>query len=89
MCIQELDNNIIPVIQVRTALYIYSYPVWNSLLGIGYTAVPVGGHGYNILQHMAIVFQCVNRNSLVDHKRIRELQNYINLKCNTCTCIQN
>ena len=59
--------------------------MWNSLLGIGYTVVPVGMHGYNILQHIAIVFQCVNINSLVDHKRIRALQNYINLKCNTCT----
>ena len=45
----------------------------------------VGMHGYNILQHnyyIAIVFQCVNRNSLVDHERIRALQNYINSKCN-------
>jgi hypothetical protein len=75
LCIQELDNNI-PVIRVRTALYIYLSSVEIYTVGMQYFAA-----------YIAIVFQCVNRNSLVDHKRIRALQNYINLKCNTCTCI--
>ena len=57
------------MIRVRTAL-IYSYPVWNLLLGIGYA---VGSYAWvNILQHIiAIVFQSVNRNSLVDHKGLK------------------
>ena len=29
---------------------IYSYPVWNSLLGIGYTMAPIGMHEYSMCE---------------------------------------